>query len=95
LKHFFLLSKTKKQLLQKIKNYQNKDEIMQTNATLPITFDTQPNAKIDNIDADDSDFGGEFNKSLNFLQNLSLQKNATKNNNNQSNNYSVPANNDM
>lgn len=73
----------KKQLLQKIKNYQNKDEIMQTNATLPITFDTPPNAKesIDNIDADDSDFGGEFNKSLNFLQNLSLQKNASKNNN--------------
>jgi hypothetical protein len=76
----------KKQLLQKIKNYQNKDEIMQTNATLPITFDTQPNAKFDNIDADDSDFGGEFNKSLNFLQNLSLQKNATKNNNNKNSN---------
>ena len=71
----------KKQLLQKIKNYQNKDEIMQTNATLPITFDTPLNAKesIDNIDAD-SDFGGEFNKSLNFLQNLSIQKNANKNN---------------
>jgi len=83
----------KKQLLQKIKNYQNKDEIMQTNATLPITFDTPPNAKIDNIDADDSDFGGEFNKSLNFLQNLSLQKNATKNNNNANKNSNNTNNN--
>jgi len=83
----------KKQLLQKIKNYQNKDEIMQTNATLPITFDTPPNAKIDNIDADDSDFGGEFNKSLNFLQNLSLQKNATKNNNNTKNSNNTNNNN--
>ena len=83
----------KKQLLQKIKNYQNKDEIMQTNATLPITFDTPPNAKIDNIDADDSDFGGEFNKSLNFLQNLSLQKNALQKNNNTKNSNNTNNNN--
>ena len=85
----------KKQLLQKIKNYQNKDELVQNKAAAVgppiVSFDIENNNKaLENIDGEENNnFGDEFNKSLNFLQNLSVQKNNNNHNNNHQNNNKV------
>jgi hypothetical protein len=71
----------KKQLLQKIKNYQNKDENSVNNEIkLPLAEEadfiqsSQKNDLFDDSKKNEDEFESEFNKSLNFLQNLSSQK---------------------
>lgn len=91
----------KKQLLQKIKNYQNKDEQQGGNEPkLPIVIEKESanptknetvfdnndtNNNNTNINNNNDEFESEFNKSLNFLQNLSSQKNNNVNTNNNAN----------
>jgi hypothetical protein len=95
----------KKQLLQKIKNYQNKDEQQGGNETkLPIVNEKESadpiknetvvndNENINTNTNENSEFESEFNKSLNFLQNLSSQKNNNTNNANSANNTNNNAN---
>jgi hypothetical protein len=89
----------KKQLLQKIKNYQNKDEeqggnepklpiVNEKESANPIKNETVVNDNENNNTNtnENSEFESEFNKSLNFLQNLSSQKNNNTNNANNTNN---------
>jgi hypothetical protein len=61
-------NKMKKQLLAKIKDFQNKSEKNETDE-ITITYDTEK----DKEDFD-ADFSNEFNKSLNFLSELSKQR---------------------
>ena len=76
----------KKQLLQKIKNYQNKDDESITTTNDLFESSAIEKKEKDIIDFKDNDFNNEFNKSLNFLQDLSLQN---KNTNSQNNNNNI------
>uniref|UniRef100_A0A6C0IHL9 Uncharacterized protein n=1 Tax=viral metagenome TaxID=1070528 RepID=A0A6C0IHL9_9ZZZZ len=70
-------NKMKKQLLAKIKDFQNKSEKNEQGEEITITYDSDTDTDNDNDndkEAFDADFANEFNKSLNFLSELSKQR---------------------
>lgn len=64
------INKTKKELLKKVKNYQKNKEIEQIKSEKDEKKENYPTNLFESNEFENSDFEREFNKSLNFLQNL-------------------------
>lgn len=64
------INKTKKELLKKVKDYQKNKEIEQIKCEKDEKKENYPTNLFESNEFENSDFEREFNKSLNFLQNL-------------------------
>lgn len=64
------INKTKKELLKKVKDYQKNKEIEQIISEKDEKKENYPTNLFESNEFENSDFEREFNKSLNFLQNL-------------------------
>lgn len=64
------INKTKKELLKKVKDYQKNKEIEQIKCEKDEKKENYPTNLFESTEFENSDFEREFNKSLNFLQNL-------------------------
>lgn len=64
------INKTKKELLKKVKDYQKNKEIEQIKSEKDEKKENYPTNLFESNEFENSDFEREFNKSLNFLQNL-------------------------
>jgi len=64
------INKTKKELLKKVKDYQKNKEIEQIKSEKDQKKENYPTNLFESNEFENSDFEREFNKSLNFLQNL-------------------------
>lgn len=64
------INKTKKELLRKVKDYQKNKEIEQIKSEKDEKKENYPTNLFESNEFENSDFEREFNKSLNFLQNL-------------------------
>jgi hypothetical protein len=64
------INKTKKELLKKVKDYQKNKEIEQIKSEKDEKKENYPTNLFESNEFENTDFEREFNKSLNFLQNL-------------------------
>ncbi len=64
------INKTKKELLKRVKDYQKNKEIEQIKCEKDEKKENYPTNLFESTEFENSDFEREFNKSLNFLQNL-------------------------
>ena len=64
------INKTKKELLKKVKNYHQTKEVEKINCEKYKNRENYPTNLFESNELENSDFEREFNKSLNFLQNL-------------------------